>query len=132
MRYVLLFLIATVIFASCAEAPKKQKLDAYQLSYKKWCQSNVNVTKGLKVIRTLNAVKMVAPKYPKKALKKKLSGCVHMVFDVDGWGRVRNLRVLKATPVGHGFEKSAAKAVTAWIYNQDPKKNVYLRMDYSL
>ena len=59
---------------------------------------------------------MIHPKYPIDAARIKQDGWVHMVFDINEKGRVKNLRVIKTSPADFGFENEATRALAKWRY----------------
>ncbi len=60
-------------------------------------------------------VSSARPKYPRSAAERGIEGWVELIFIVTGEGRVRNVRVLDASPRGI-FEDSAVNAMRNWLY----------------
>lgn len=61
--------------------------------------------------------KQVPPRYPEAALAAHEEGNVIMTATVDVKGKVGDVRVILATPVGHGFEEAATAALQRWKYH---------------
>lgn len=78
-------------------------------------------------------VKMVEPVYPELASEQKLEGYVQLQFDVTPAGKVQNINVVKAEPLGV-FEQSAAEALSRWRYKQSAEevKGTMVQLDYTL
>ncbi len=57
----------------------------------------------------------VPPRYPRKAARRNIEGVVTVTFTITKDGRVRDPRVLKATPEGV-FDKEALKAILKWKF----------------
>lgn len=55
------------------------------------------------------------PRYPRSAASRKIEGWVEVIFIVNGDGRVRDVRVLDASPRGV-FEDAAVHAMSRWLY----------------
>ena len=66
-------------------------------------------------ISTLTRTKYVAPRYPRSAERRKLSGWVDMVFKVQVNGRVAAIEVRDSEP-GEVFVNAAVKAVEQWEF----------------
>ena len=66
-------------------------------------------------ISSLNRTKYVAPKYPRSAERRNLSGWVDVVFTVTVDGTVSNVEVRNSEP-GDVFINSAVKAVEKWEF----------------
>ena len=64
---------------------------------------------------SLNRTKYVAPKYPRAAQRRGLTGWVEVQFTVDVDGTVRNVSVVNSEP-GLTFVNAAVKAVEAWEF----------------
>lgn len=60
--------------------------------------------------------KQVPPRYPETALAAREEGNVIMTATVDVKGKVGDVRVIMATPVGKGFEEAATAALQKWKY----------------
>ncbi|GAK22269.1 LOW QUALITY PROTEIN: ferric siderophore transport system, periplasmic binding protein TonB [Vibrio sp. JCM 19052] len=57
----------------------------------------------------------VDPRYPSKALKRKMEGYVVMRFTIDATGRPKDIEVIDAKPK-RIFEKEAIRALKKWKY----------------
>ena len=63
----------------------------------------------------MRRIKYVAPKYPRAAQRRGLSGWVDVVFTVDIDGTVSDISVRDSNP-GDIFVTSATKAVEGWEF----------------
>jgi len=70
-------------------------------------------------------LKLVKPKYPKDAHRKKIQGTVLLEFVVDEHGRVSAMRVLKAVP---GLNQAAMDTVESWRFAPATLKGVPVRV----
>ncbi len=71
------------------------------------------------VRRTRNPqlVREVKPTYPDVALRQGIEKATVIVqVVIDRHGRVTRPQILRCTPLGHGFEEAAVKAVKKWRY----------------
>jgi len=66
-------------------------------------------------VSSLNRIKYVAPKYPRGAERRNLSGWVDVVFIVTTDGSVRDIAVRNSEP-GDTFVNAAVKAVERWEF----------------
>ena len=66
-------------------------------------------------VSSLNRMKYVAPKYPRSAQRRNLSGWVDVVFTVTTDGTVKDIDVRNSEP-GETFVSSAIKAVEKWEF----------------
>jgi TonB family protein len=66
-------------------------------------------------VSALKRTKYVAPKYPRAAQRRNLSGWVDVVFTVDRGGQVKAVEVRNSEP-GDTFVASAIKAVEKWEF----------------
>ncbi len=64
---------------------------------------------------SLNRTKYVAPKYPRSAERRNLSGYVDVVFTVNVEGKVEDIEIRGSEP-GDVFVNSAVKAVERWEF----------------
>ena len=64
---------------------------------------------------SLNRIKYVAPKYPRSAQRRNLTGWVEVEFTVDIDGNVQNVAVINSEP-GLTFVNAAVKAVEKWKF----------------
>ncbi len=88
-------------------------------------------------VSSLSRTKYVAPKYPRSAQRRNLSGWVDVVFTVTTDGSVKNIDVRNSEP-GDTFVNAATKAVEKWEFepvfeNGAPiEKLVGVRMMFAL
>ncbi len=88
-------------------------------------------------VSTLNRTRYVAPKYPRSAQRRNLSGWVDVVFTVTFDGTVKDIDVRNSEP-GETFVNSAIKAVEKWEFEpviEDGslvEKRVGVRMMFAL
>ena len=66
-------------------------------------------------ISTLTRTKYVAPKYPRAAERRNLSGWVDVVFTVDIDGSTKDIEIMGSEP-GEVFVNSATRAVERWEF----------------
>jgi len=66
-------------------------------------------------VRSLNRIKYVAPKYPRAAERRNLSGYVDIVFTVDIDGTVKDIQIIGSEP-GETFVNAATDAVEDWKF----------------
>ena len=57
----------------------------------------------------------VAPKYPRSAVRRNLSGWVDLMFTVSGEGTVKNV-VIRGSAPGDVFVDAATRAVEQWEF----------------
>ena len=72
-------------------------------------------------ISKLSRVNYVAPKYPRSARRRNVTGSVDISFLVKEDGTVTDLVVLDSTP-GNTFDQSARDAVVQWRF-EPPLEN---------
>ncbi len=88
-------------------------------------------------VRELNRTKYVAPKYPRAAQRRNLSGWVDIVFTVDTAGLVKNVEARDSEP-GETFVAAATRAVEKWEFEpvvengQAVERRVGVRMMFAL
>ena len=73
------------------------------------------VADGPVAVSSLVRTKYVAPKYPRSAQRRKLSGWVDVVFTLNLDGTVTNVDVIESTP-GNTFVDAAVRAVEGWEF----------------
>ena len=66
-------------------------------------------------VSSLKRMKYVAPKYPRAAQRRNVSGWVDVVFTVAKDGTVKDIEILESEP-GETFDKAATKAVERWVF----------------
>jgi len=59
----------------------------------------------------------VLPRYPKRALRKRLDGQATIGFEVNRFGRAENIKVISESPEGSGFAKEAAEVLGFWAFS---------------
>ena len=52
--------------------------------------------------------------YPQEALNAKIEGDVEVAYDVDGLGRVKNVRILSG--LGHGCDEEVVRLINCLVY----------------
>jgi len=62
------------------------------------------------------ADKKVAPKYPQRAAKKRISGCVEFSLVIDSNGKATSTKIIKAFPEGV-FDIEASRAIKKWVWS---------------
>ena len=62
------------------------------------------------------AVTRIEPRYPIQAAQQGISGYVQLRFDIDGQGKVSNVRVFNSSPE-KVFDKEAVRALEQWQYS---------------
>lgn len=88
-------------------------------------------------VSSLARVKYVAPKYPRSAERRNLSGWVDVVFTVSTDGTVKDVDVIKSEP-GDTFVLSATRAVEKWQFEpivengETVEKRAGVRMMFAL
>ena len=88
-------------------------------------------------VRDLNRTKYVAPKYPRAAQRRNLSGWVDVVFTVGTTGLVKDVEIRDSEP-GETFVAAATRAVEKWEFEpvvengQLVEKRVGVRMMFAL
>jgi TonB family protein len=88
-------------------------------------------------VSSLARVKYVAPKYPRSAERRNLSGWVDVVFTVTMDGSVKDVEVINSEP-GDTFVPSATRAVEKWLFEpvvengQIVEKRAGVRMMFAL
>lgn len=55
-------------------------------------------------------------KYPPEALENKVEGAVEVAYDVDGLGRIRNVKILSG--LGHGCDEEVIRLVNILVYEK--------------
>ena len=92
---------------------------------------------GPQLARQLNRTRYVAPKYPRGAQRRNLSGWVDVVFTVTKDGSVKDVDIINSQP-GDTFVNSATRAVEKWLFepiveNGEPvEKRAGVRMMFAL
>jgi len=95
--------------ASVADEAQAQKPDADAVS------SKTPAVASPSAVSSLKRVKYVAPKYPRAAQRRNLSGWVDVVFTVSTDGSVKDIEIRNSEP-GDTFVNAATKAVEKWQF----------------
>jgi protein TonB len=66
-------------------------------------------------VSRLTRTNYVAPKYPRAAHRRNVTGSVDVTFTVTTDGRIRDMSVLKSEP-GATFDQAAMDAVEKWRF----------------
>ena len=77
-------------------------------------------------VSSLNRIKYVAPKYPRGAQRRGLSGWVDVAFTVDIDGTVSDVTIRDSNP-GDTFDNSATTAVSGWKFEPVIQDGVAVR-----
>ena len=70
---------------------------------------------GYVPISSLKRTNYVAPRYPRSAQRRNITGWVDVSFTVDRSGNVSNVGILDSKP-GDVFNEAAAEAVSQWRF----------------
>lgn len=70
------------------------------------------------------ALERIAPQYPKKALDKRIDGCVVLSFTIAADGRPADVQVLESQPRGT-FDAATLKVFGQWRFQQPPRPGRY-------
>lgn len=66
-------------------------------------------------------IKRIYPKYPSHARILGIEGKLIVMYDVNNFGKIKNIRILSANPIGV-FEGSVRSAMRRWIYENNKSK----------
>lgn len=55
-------------------------------------------------------------KYPEEALKHKVEGAVEVAYDVDGLGRIRNVKIISG--LGYGCDEEVIRLINMLVYEK--------------
>lgn len=81
---------------------------------------------------SLQILKRVHPKYPRRAKMKKKNGQVQLAFLISKKGEVSNITIINATPPGL-FEQSSIKAIKKWKFKPSgDSKNATITFNFRL
>lgn len=67
------------------------------------------------------------PRYPKRALKRKVEGYVVLRFNINEQGKPTNIQVVEASPKRY-FEREAKRALKEWKYQPEKLDGVIVAM----
>lgn len=84
-------------------------------------------------------LKIIPPKYPKKAVRKGIQGWTRFVFDLDKLGIPRNIRLIESVPE-FTFAKESRKVISKWRFKPAldkngkpiPQSRIYYTMQFQL
>lgn len=109
---------------------KTHKIDVSSISSLSGAQ--VAVGQGLFNAYSLQAIRKVNPKYPRRAKIRRIEGFVELAFSIDKAGLVTNVTVVNSEPKGV-FEKNAIKAIKKWKFKKtESSKNATITFNYRL
>lgn len=88
---------------------------------------------GMEALKNFIATNL---KYPEEALANKVEGTVEVAYDVDGLGRIRNVRIISG--LGHGCDEEVIRLINSLVYEKanNPGRNTMshkkLKIDFRL
>lgn len=95
-------------------------------------QSTIVNEKSINVLRKPLILKCVYPEYPNQAKILGIEGKLIVMYDVNSTGRVENIRILSAIPVGI-FEKNIKLSMCRWIFeSKKSQKDLIVNFRFSL
>ncbi|WDP91556.1 MAG: energy transducer TonB [Desulfobacter sp.] len=104
------------IFSNNESPPVLQKPENHVLSCKSPTPANEIYQNSISIRKSRDyKIYSIAPKYPKKALKKQIEGNVGISFTITPAGEVINPEIISATPEGY-FEDEAIRIVQCWHF----------------
>jgi TonB family protein len=74
--------------------------------------------------------------YPESALEQQVEGAVEVAYDVDGLGRIRNVKIVSG--LGHGCDEEVIRLVNLLVYEKatNPGRHILshkkLKVDFKL
>ena len=83
----------------------------------------------------LSPIVRIEPKYPMSAMRRGITGCTRMMFDLTPSGKVTNIRIIESWPK-RVFEASSIQALKRWVYqpvksdNTVDLKDMTLQLDF--
>ncbi len=81
---------------------------------------------------SLQALRKVNPKYPRRAKIKKQEGFIELAFNIDKEGFVSNVTIINSNPKDV-FDKSALNAIKKWRFKKsESSKNATITFNYKL
>ena len=116
---IIIFSWVSILIMGCQSTDKNQ---SYQTK-KSSCQEYSN--------STIKPIVRVQPKYPREAVRSKLSGYTKMEFDVSSDGKPINIKVVESYPKGI-FNKNSIVALSKWRYSEKETKCKWVRLDFKL
>jgi len=96
-----------------------------QLSLSEPAQAEATQNQQPAPVSSLSRIKYVAPKYPRAAQRRNLSGWVEVVFIVTTDGDVKDIIVRNSEP-GDTFVNAAVKAVEKWEFEPVVENGMYI------
>ncbi|MCJ8326086.1 MAG: energy transducer TonB [Campylobacterales bacterium] len=102
---------------------KNIKIKAFKMTQERISLSSISSLSGAQIemnmgfldANSLQTLRKVNPRYPRRAKIKRLSGFVKLVFTISKEGNVSNVRILDSNPK-EMFEKSSIKAIKRWKF----------------
>ena len=102
---------------------KNVKIKAFKMQQERINLSSISSLSGAQIemnmsfidANSLQALRKVNPRYPRRAKIKKLSGFVKLLFTISKEGNVSNVRVLDSNPEDV-FNKTSIKAIKRWKF----------------
>ena len=116
------------------------KIKAFKMSHEKLDLSSISSLAGAQIdmnmgfldANSLQTLRKINPRYPRRAKIKKLSGFTKLVFTISKEGNVSNIRILDSNPKGI-FEKASIKAIKRWKFKKtNDKKDATITFNYRL
>lgn len=104
---------------------KNIKIKAFKMSHERINLSAISSLSGAQIqmnmgfldANSLQTLRKVNPRYPRRAKIKRLSGFVKLVFTISKEGNVSDVKILDSNPKGL-FEKSSIKAIKRWKFKR--------------
>ncbi len=125
---VLLPLFIAQLIAGCQSAAV---IDGELVKYDSLCTVNNDEGKRVANNESFNPIVRVEPRYPKQAVRNRLSGYVKIEFDIDSKGQPINLHVIESYP-DKVFIDSSLNALSKWRYKTFNNKCQLVQLDYSM
>lgn len=110
-----------------------KNLDISTISSLSGAQIEVSISKpSLYDANSLQVLRRVNPKYPRRAKMKKQEGFVQLQFLISKDGNVSNIVVLNSNPKG-AFDKASLKAIKRWRFkSSNEEKNATITFNFRL
>ncbi|NQY21248.1 MAG: energy transducer TonB [Campylobacteraceae bacterium] len=119
---------------------KNIKIKAFKMTQERISLSSISSLSGAQIqmnmgfldANSLQTLRKVNPRYPRRAKIKRLSGFVKLVFTISKEGNVSNVRVLDSNPKKM-FEKSSIKAIKRWKFKiSNEKRDATITFNFRL